>query len=283
MHLRRALALVASFVLICLLPALPAAAAERGFNDWNCRPSAEHPQPVVLVHGLGAGRLLNWAYMGPRIAATGRCVYSLDYGAGAFGIKGIAPMADSAVELGGFVDRVLAKTGADRVDIVGHSEGTTVPAYYIKYAGGAAKVRRMIGFAPNYRGTTLNGLNELVHGLADAAPYLAEAFYDGVCAACLEYLPPSAFLDELNLGGSAATPGVEYVNIATRYDRTVVPYTSGFMGAPNARDVLLQERCPLDFSNHIGMAISPNVLSLVLNALDPSRPVVCVPHWPLGL
>ncbi|QQP98148.1 esterase/lipase family protein [Lysobacter enzymogenes] len=281
MNLRRALALVALLVAACA--ALPAAAADRGINDWRCTPSAAHPEPVVLVHGLGAGRLLNWAYMGPKIAATGRCVYSLDYGAGAFGVKGIAPMADSAIELGGFVDRVLAATGAAKLDIVGHSEGTTVPAYYIKYAGGAGKVRKLIGFAPNYRGTTLNGLNDLVHALTDAAPYLGAAFYDGVCAACLEYLPPSAFLDELNAGGTAAVPGVEYVNIATRYDRTVVPYTSGFMQAPNARDVVLQDRCPLDFSNHVGMAISPNVLSLVLNALDPQRPATCVPYWPLGL
>ncbi|MBT2748762.1 MULTISPECIES: alpha/beta fold hydrolase [unclassified Lysobacter] len=277
--------LVAAIVVLfsSVLALQPAAAANRGLNDWNCQPSAAHPEPVVLVHGLGANQYVNWAYMGPNIAAAGHCAFTVSYGEGAFWIPGIRPMADSAVQLSDFVDRVLAATGAQKVNIVGHSEGTTVPAYYIKYAGGDQKVKQMIGFAPNYKGTTLYGLNQLVHGLTSIAPYLGTAFYDGVCAACLEYLPPSAFLDELNLGGSAAVPGVQYTNIATRYDHTVIPYTSGFMGVANARDVVLQDECGADFSSHIGMAISPNVLNRVLNALDPQVPKTCVPYWPLGL
>lgn len=30
-----------------------------GSNDFSCRPTAVHPEPVVLVHGLGASRLNN--------------------------------------------------------------------------------------------------------------------------------------------------------------------------------------------------------------------------------
>ncbi|KAF9374131.1 hypothetical protein CPB97_000104, partial [Podila verticillata] len=37
-----------------------------GVNDWNCKPSATHPRPLILVHGLIGNETTNWAYLGPR-------------------------------------------------------------------------------------------------------------------------------------------------------------------------------------------------------------------------
>lgn len=49
-------------------------------------------------------------------------------------------MAVSAQDLSNFVDQVLNATGASKVNIFGHSEGSIVPRYYLKFLGGAAKV-----------------------------------------------------------------------------------------------------------------------------------------------
>lgn len=252
-----------------------------GWNDWSCRPSAAHPEPVVLVHGLGGNSWDNFLTLAPTLRSAGYCVYSQTYGKTVLGplAGGLAPMADSAVEVGAFVDRVRAATGSAKVDIVGHSEGTTVPAYYIKYLGGAAKVDDFVGFGSNFRGTTLNGLASL------AAALKLQGLLTGVgCGACTDYLPGSAFLAKLN-DGPVAVPGPTYTTIVTRYDRVVTPYTSGLLTGENVTNIVLQDVCRLDSAGHLGLAIDPNVAQLVLNRLDPehSKPFRCRPFTTVGI
>lgn len=119
------------FLPTALLGGLPDADAP-GTNDWTCRPSAAHPRPVVLVHGTGGNRSTNWQTYGPLLKNNGYCVFALTYGStlplpypGALG--GFGDMRASARELGEFVDRVLSATGAEEVDLVGHSQGTLMP------------------------------------------------------------------------------------------------------------------------------------------------------------
>ncbi|MFE4378031.1 lipase family alpha/beta hydrolase [Streptomyces cyaneofuscatus] len=253
-------------------------APSSGWNNWSCRPSTAHPEPVVLVHGMGANHWDNFLTLAPTLRANGYCVYSQTYGKTLLG--GLAPMADSAAELSTFVDRVRAATGASKVDIVGHSEGTTVPAYYMKLLGGAAKVDDFVGFGSNFKGTTLNGLATLAEALK------LQGLLTGVgCGACTDYLPGSAFLAELN-DGPVAVPGPTYTSIVTRYDTVVTPYTSGLLApAPNVTNIVLQDKCGLDFVGHLGLAIDPNVAQLVLNRLDPegSKPFRCRLFTTLGI
>ena len=72
-------------------------------------------------------------------------------------------MEQSAEQLSAFVDQVLAATGTTKVDIVGHSEGATMPDYYIEYLGGAAKVLRYVGVSGVKHGTTLDGVGTFTH------------------------------------------------------------------------------------------------------------------------
>src|SRR4051794_1803332 len=147
-----------------------------GANDWACRPSAAHPRPVVLVHGLFANMTDNWQTMSPLLANNGYCVFALTYGVDPkatppgdeFG--GQNTMEQSAAELAAFVKRVLAATHAPKGDIVGHSEGATMPDYYIEYLGGARKVAHYVGVSGVKHGTTLHGVATLATEVASFFP-----------------------------------------------------------------------------------------------------------------
>jgi triacylglycerol lipase len=268
--------LAAALALGAVAPSVAEAAPRSGWNDWGCRPSAAHPEPVVLVHGLGANDTVNWFFHAPKIAAQGYCVFSLTYGTGILGpgVGGLASMRDSAAQLGRFVDRVRSTTGAAKVDIVGHSEGSTMPAYYLKY-GGAAKVAHFVGFGANYRGTTLGGLDALAKALLTSVPGLG-AVLRTACGACTEYLAPSAFLDDLARGG-VHVPGPTYTSVVSKYDEVVTPYTSGILGEPGTTDIVLQDFCAGDASGHLSQAVDPNVTGLILHALDASYAPACTP------
>ena len=257
--------------------------APPGANNWSCRPSAAHPNPVVLAHGASANMTVNWVTMSPLLANQGYCVFALTYGVPAgtpFPIDQIGgrnKMEQSAAQLGAFVDRVLAATGAAKVDIVGHSEGSLMPNYYIKFLGGVSKVDRYVGLTPLWQGSSVAGLGTLVGlGRMLGLGGIIDLITDPVFASAPQFLTGSEFIQQLNQG-PVAVPGVTYTMVMTRYDEAVVPYTSGFLNAPNATNVVLQDICPQDFAGHGMVGFDPNAGQVMLNALDPThaRPVSC--------
>src|SRR3954470_5660357 len=222
-----------------------AAAPAQAYNDFSCRPSAAHPVPVVLVHGTFANSAGSWTLVDTALRADGYCTFALDYGNNATGaIEG------SAQQLSDFVDRVLAATGASKVSIVGHSQGGMMPRYYVKNLGGDAKVDDLVGLAPSNHGTD--------------NPFAARA---SGCPACVEQAAGSPFLTALNAGDES--PGaVSYTQVETRYDEVVTPYTSAFL-APDAgvTNVTLQDACPVDVSEHVGIGHDPIALRWIEDAL----------------
>jgi triacylglycerol lipase len=260
-----------------------------GANDWSCHPSAAHPRPVVLVHGLLANQTDNWQTISPPLANHGYCVFSLTYGTKpdasfpGYQPGGLTTMEESAKQLSAFVDRVRTATGAGQVDIVGHSEGSLMPDWYVKFGGGDRIVRHYVGITTLWKGTNTAGLASVdqiggAFGISGAAEQGVSSF----CASCPEFLAGSAFLSKLRDGG-VAVPGVTYTSIVTRNDELVVPYTNGIEVAPNMTNLVVQKQCPLDQAEHVSMAADPIVAQDVLNALDPRHPapVPCTVVLPL--
>ncbi len=255
--------LLAALTIVALVLATTVASAATppppGAN-MPCRPTAAHPEPVILVHGTAENMSDNWQAMSPALKAAGYCVYAFNYGSyngsGAIGVYGIGPIERSAQELAAEVDAVLAQTGAHRVDLVGHSQGGMMPRFYLKNID-SSKVGDLVGLSPSNHGTT----NRFASPLG------------GACPACAQQAAGSSFITQLNAGDE--TPGtVDYTNIVTRYDEVVTPYTSGFLAADGnaVTNITLQDRCPNDTSEHLRTPYDPPAIQITLDALGHSGP-----------
>ncbi|GLX53594.1 lipase [Streptomyces hygroscopicus subsp. hygroscopicus] len=271
---KRVLRPLAALFLSAAAVTLPATAAHAdtaphsGWNDYSCQPSTAHPRPVVLVHGTLGNSVDNWLGLAPYLEARGYCVFSLDYGQlpGVPVFFGLGPIDRSAAQLATFVDQVRSATGAAKVDLVGHSQGGMMPRYYLKFLGGADKVNALVGIAPDNHGATLSGLTNLLPYFPGAAD-LIKATTPGLA----DQIPDSAFLTQLNAGGDTV-PGVHYTVIATKYDEVATPWRSQYLSGSDVHNVLLQDLCPLDLSEHVVIALTDRIaFHEVANALDPAH------------
>lgn len=256
--LRPILTVLALAAVACPIPSAVADTTDvspPGANDWSCKPSAEHPDPVVLVHGTFENMAKNWPTLSPALKQQGYCVFALNYGGNAMG-----PIAESAKELDAFVDAVLGATDARKVDLVGHSQGGMMPRYYIKNLGGATEVDDLVGIVPSN------------HGTESAAPRPVE-FENSPCPACAEQQAGSPFLTALNAKDETPT-GPDYTVVTTKYDEVVTPYTSAFLQgrAGEVTNVTLQDACPLNTIEHDQAPNDPVVHQWVLHALERSGP-----------
>ncbi|WP_307797270.1 esterase/lipase family protein [Williamsia soli] len=244
-----------------------------GANEWHREPSADHPHPVILVHGTGGGAQTNWGTYVPLLANEGFSVFSLTYGAIAgvpwplSAIGGMAKIEDSAKEFGVFVERVLEATGASQVDVVGHSQGTLMPNYWAKFLGGANLIRKYVSLAPMWQGTS--AFSGVMHRIN--LPLGLDPTRILPCYSAAQMMSGSEFIAEMHADGGPYVPGIEYINISTRYDEFVAPYTSGQL--PGGSDVavtniVVQENCSHDYSDHLAICGSQRAALHVLNALD---------------
>jgi triacylglycerol esterase/lipase EstA (alpha/beta hydrolase family) len=107
----------------------------------------DEPIPVVLVPGYGVNR----AYFSflqmylrrrgwPWVAVINHRPFS-------------ASVPYYAERLGLYVDDVLRASGAQQVDLVGHSMGGLVAAFYVNALGGHTRVRRLVTLGAPWKGT----------------------------------------------------------------------------------------------------------------------------------
>jgi triacylglycerol lipase len=249
-------------------PLPPQGAPPPGTNDFSCKPPAKHPYPVVLVHGTFENMTESWNVLVPALKRLNYCVFALDYGNSPIpGVNGVGDIPTSARQLQTFVDEVLAKTGAAKVSLVGHSQGGMMPRYLIKNLGYGDKVDDLIGFSPSNHGTT-NPLAPPAGGFG--------------CPACAQQVQGSSFITALNAGDE--TPGsASYTSIATKNDEVVVPYTSAFLSPDDdtVTNITLQDKCPADPVEHVGTQGDPIAIQWALSALgrpgpaDPNLAIDC--------
>jgi triacylglycerol esterase/lipase EstA (alpha/beta hydrolase family) len=244
-----------------------------GANNWGCK-SFLHPVPVILVHGTWEHQADNWHAVSPYLTDRGYCVYTFNFG-GKDGdvLWAYKSFASSAQELSTFVNQVLAKTGAAKVDLVGHSQGGSMPRYYLKFLGGTAKVDKLIGLGASNHGTDVDGLATLAgelgvwKELAKTEPGLTDQVVGSDLMKKLATCP----------GGPDADicPGdpVQYTVIATKDDEVVTPYTSAFL--KGAKNITVQDVCPNDETEHLTLSYDSNIQQMIANALDPAHP------WPI--
>lgn len=269
-----------------------------GANDWSCKPKAGQ-EPVVLVHGTWENAYSNFAMLSPALKAAGLCVYALNYGelpvqnGGGLGqvipgANGTGDIAQSAGQLATFVDQVLLSTGAEKVNLVGHSQGGLMARQYLKFNGGAAKVDNLVSLGATHHGTTIIGIGALGRAINNLGIDILGPVALGVGVAGIQQVVDSEFLKKLNAGGDTM-PGVDYTVIGTRYDIVTTPYESTFLKAgPGAMvtNVTLQKGCEADTSDHLSMTYSPRTVSLVLRAVGGDAgqvPIVCEPNaWLVG-
>ncbi|MFC9516832.1 esterase/lipase family protein [Nocardiaceae bacterium NPDC056970] len=253
-------------------------AAPPGSNDFGCRPSPAHPNPVVLVHGSDSDSYTDWAALSPMLADRGACVFALNYGSdGKPGKYARGDMARSAGEVGEFVDRVRASTNASKVDLVGYSQGATVARYFVNRLGGAAVVDRWVGVASPTYGGNMYGIVTLLK-LLPRPDRIAEWL---TSEAISQQMQGSPFLAALNAGGDTV-PGVRYTTIGSRYDEMIQPHGNIALRDPGAKNLLVQDLCAENRGGHFNMVYDPFALALVARELDPAAPApVCRPV-PLG-
>jgi triacylglycerol lipase len=218
-------------------------------------PAAAAPtDPVILVAGTFAPAF-SVAPLAARLEARGYDTHVFTLPA-----LGTIDIRESARALNAFADQVRARTGAARVDMIGHSQGGLTIRTYVKYEGGAAEVDSAISLGTPHYGTVVANLAELL-GFGSCIGIVA----------CQQMAVGSSFLADLNAGDDTVG-SVRYTNIYTVYDELVRPVDNATMrdGATNVR---VQSQCLLRVVGHVGLVLDGAVADGIADALrgDPVR------------
>lgn len=192
-----AVSAVASSMLLSLsLSATPAQAATHN--------------PVVFVHGISSSSS-SWNDWVADFKADGYTASELDAWTYSWSQSNVKTAQQLATE----VRRVLAATGASKVDLVVHSMGALSARYYLKNLGGTEYVDDFVSAAGVHHGTTTASLCAWLY------------------TSCAEMYTGSPFLTSLNSGDE--TPGsVSYASYWSNCDDALNPDATAILsGATN--------------------------------------------------
>ncbi len=125
-------------------------------------------RPILLVHGYVMGRSC-FSVLATRLARAGfGPIIGFEYWS-------LGSIADAATRLAQTVARVRRQTGAQHVDLIGHSMGGLVCRYYASIKGGADSIGKLITLATPHFGTehSLLGVGRARRELKVGSPLLA--------------------------------------------------------------------------------------------------------------
>jgi pimeloyl-ACP methyl ester carboxylesterase len=191
--------------------------------------------PIIFVHGLYHNHTAWYLYL--------RWFRRWGWGhMKAINLKGkFRSIHEFARILADEVEKVMAETQSEKVDLVGQSMGGLVIRAYLAEKSGRAKIRRVVTLGSPHRGTKL-----AVFGLGQAAK---------------EMVPGSAFLESLNQDVQIPENGHFYA-IYTIVDNMVLPNESANLAWEGVKN--LETR----IVNHVGLAYCKHTARLVKECLD---------------
>ncbi|MFH8338831.1 esterase/lipase family protein [Streptomyces sp. AM6-12] len=193
--------------------------------------------PVVLLHGFIDNRSVFVLLRRSLAQHGGQRVESLNYSPLTCDIR-------TAAELfGRHVEEICARTGSDRVDIVGHSLGGLIARYYVQCLGGDLRVRTLVTLGTPHSGTR-------VAPLADAHPIVRQM------------RPGSVVIEEL----SRPAPGcrTRFVSFWSDLDPLMDPLETACLDHPDldARNIRVTG------IGHLALPVHPAVATGIREALD---------------
>lgn len=223
--------------------------------SFSCHGDVRHAAatPVVLIHGTGSTPSETWGPVYEGLldrSGIPRCEVALPERA----------TTDLQVSVEYVVHGIRAAYAlrGGRVDVLGHSQGATLPVYALKYWPDlAGEVEDLVALAPTL-GQGVSG--EVQCQVPCTAPFqqrrAGSVFFQQVSA---HPLPPEA-------GRASIT------TIATLTDEiaTPEPAASHLDGATN---IVLQDVCPAKVVDHFGLVADGTVAALVLDGLQHDGPV----------
>ncbi|WP_225993062.1 lipase family alpha/beta hydrolase [Actinomadura rudentiformis] len=204
--------------------------------------------PVLVVGGIRAEqKMLDKMVSG--LKSRGFRAYSVQL---AGSPSGSAALTASARTVAGKAAAIRKKTGADRVDVVGHSMGGLALRHYIKALGGHRHVSTYISVGTPHAGDWL--------GLLCAA----------TAQGCRDLLPSSKFLKRLN-APPPIPPGVRAFHLFS--DQGTGEKTS----LPTATNLRIQAFCPGRRVEHAAELADGAVQDLVVSILHGGPPATTCP------
>lgn len=194
----------------------PAAAVPRHVNARSLMTLAPEvaSTPIVLVHGYVHNRSAFLAMRRALRRAGFQYVHTLNYN------PLTAELTDLAERLGEEIERTLDVTGAEQVQIIGHSMGGIVARAYVQLLGGEDTVDTVVTLGSPHRGT-----------------YAAHL---GVGPAAAQLRPGSPFLRRLE--ETARPTPVRWVSYYSDLDAMVVPAASAKLVHPALKAVNVRTR-----------------------------------------